>query len=147
VTELLDLGLADAFGGVDAGWGFWLAGLALLTQAVDRSREREQGFTSYPPAEWRRFTYDVEQALGLLAAGVDVQNAINAEPDGKTGRRRDTIAELLHARVRGTGSLDDSGDADETGHVVAASAHAGADDGRPERAEAADPVDVGAAQR
>lgn len=96
----VDLALADALAGTDSGWAFWLAALALLEQAIARSRERDGAFCNHPDGEWRRFAYDLEKAAGMLALAVDVQNAIHEEPDAHGPRRRELISDLLLDRVR-----------------------------------------------
>jgi hypothetical protein len=86
--------LADLFGGFDGGWAVWRAALSGLELAVERSREREGGFTSYPAGELRRFLRDVESALTLASTAVDLQATLNGEP------RAAGLADVLVESVR-----------------------------------------------
>jgi hypothetical protein len=95
----LERALADVFGGFDGGWPFWLAGLAQLGLALERSRDREGAFTSYPAGELRRLSYDLENALTLLELAAGVQDLLNG--DGSRDHRGELVG-LLERRVRET---------------------------------------------
>lgn len=95
-----DRALADVLGGYDGGRAFWLASLAALEQAVVRSRDRADAFSSYPPGELRRFLHDVDDALGLAVIAVGIQEILNDEPGKESpAERRGEIDELLRRRV------------------------------------------------
>jgi hypothetical protein len=100
LTAGLERALADVLGGFDGGWSFWRAALAELGEAIARSSDGRERFTSYPQGEFRRLLRDVDDALRMAATAVELQALLNGEPDDKGAERRRDIAELLHARAR-----------------------------------------------
>jgi hypothetical protein len=96
-----DRALADVLGGYDGGRAFWLAALAALEEACRRSRDRAEAFSSYPPGEFNRLLREVDDALGLAAIAVGVQEVLNDDgANGTPAGRRAEIDELLRRRVR-----------------------------------------------
>lgn len=95
----LERALVDVLGGSEAGWSFWLAGLAKIEQAVRDSREGRDRFCSWPPQELRRLVTDLGDALELAMAAVEVQLVANGEPDEQGAGRRGMVDALL-ARAR-----------------------------------------------
>jgi hypothetical protein len=96
VTGLGDRALEDVLGGPSGGWFFWLAFLTHLAELVERSREREGSFCSYPVGELKRVVRDLEDALGLASTAVAVQQLVNEEPVDVPA----TIANVLEQRVQ-----------------------------------------------
>lgn len=95
-----DRALADLLGGSSGGWAFYRAALAAVELALERARDREAPFCSFPHGEFNRLLRDLEDALGLAATAVQVQNLVNAEPDERDGDRRAAIVDVLLERAR-----------------------------------------------
>jgi len=93
--------LVDVLGGYEAGWGLWVSALGKLEQAlVDARANGRDRFCSWPPQELRRLLADVEDALQLASTAVEIQLAVNEEPeDASSARRQATIADVLHERA------------------------------------------------
>lgn len=91
-----DRGVGDALGGASGGWYFWLAFLAQLGDAIERAREREGAFCSYPKGELGRLLRDVDAAFGLAATAVAVQQLID---DEDVDLPTTTIADVLQRRI------------------------------------------------
>jgi hypothetical protein len=96
VTALGDRALEDVLGGPSGGWFFWLAFLTHLAECVDRSRDREGSFCSFPDGELRRVVRDLEDALALATTAVAVQQLVNEDPVDVP----DTILDVLERRVQ-----------------------------------------------
>jgi len=96
----LEQRLQELLGGIDGGWSFWRAMLAGLEVSIERSRERECQFTAHPIGEWRRFAFDVDEAMRLGALAVEVQQLVGGELDGRRPQTGAPIADLLLERIR-----------------------------------------------
>lgn len=101
-VEGYERALADLFGGFDGGWALWRAALASLELAVERSRDAEGRFTSFPAGEMRRLLRDVEGAVALAATAADLQRLLNGGEDaqGRSARDELSVSTVLVDRVR-----------------------------------------------
>lgn len=77
--ELRLRAVADVLGGFDGGQAFARAALAGVDQAVERARDRAEGFSSWPRGWFDRLLGDVGDALRLAAIAVVVQELLNEE--------------------------------------------------------------------
>jgi hypothetical protein len=92
--------LVDVLGGYEAGWGLWLAALGQLEQALAEARTGRDRFCSWPPQELRRLTVALADAMELATTAVEIQLAVNEEPeDTAPADRLATIADVLHERA------------------------------------------------
>lgn len=93
--------LVDGLGGYEAGWGLWVSALGKLEQALVDARDNGRNrFCAFPPGELRRLLTDVEDALELASTAVEIQLAVNEEPETTSPKRRTaTIAAVLHERA------------------------------------------------
>ncbi len=92
--------LVGVLGGYEAGWGLWLAALGQLEQALLSARENRDRFCSWPPQELRRLHTALEDALRLATTAVEIQLAVNEEPEGAPpSTRLETIADVLQERA------------------------------------------------
>ncbi len=70
-----------------------------LEQATAEARDGRDRFCSWPPQELRRLTTALAGAMELATTAVEIQLAVNEDPDERADERRQTIAAVLERRA------------------------------------------------